>query len=112
MDANKDYPSLTRESFERLKGELRRRGSNPPDADSGEFQGSHGLVWRCRYDGAKQVLHLSIVKKPFYIPYQQVWNRVDSAVERAHGGGPAKARGGCSNSGNRARTGLVHSLEP
>lgn len=82
MNNERDYAGITREIHERLKDELRKAQWAVPDGDAGELSGRHGIRWSSQFDAEKAVLHLSILKKPFFIPFDQIWHQVDSAIAR------------------------------
>ena len=75
----RDYRRISRDTFDRMKAELRNRGITPPEGDRGTAE-TMGVSATFEYNEPAATLRVCIERKPFYMPSSTIWGVIDGAI--------------------------------
>jgi hypothetical protein len=78
--STRDFPNVSRRRLEALKAELVAHGVKVPSGDTGKIVAPPGVAVLVSYDEHRQVLHVEIEKKPFWVPARLVWETLNRGI--------------------------------
>ena len=77
----KEINDIDRDRLNQFRRKMKSFGVEVPEGDDVEISAPLGVKMRAAYDEPAQLLTLTILEKPMFVPESQIWSIVESGTK-------------------------------